>query len=185
MRIITGIAKGMKLTAPHGLSVRPTTDRVKESIFNILSSKIVDSQVLDLFSGTGNLGLEAVSRGAAQAVLVDKSPTSIAAIKKNARNTKLIENTEIIKLDVLTAINQLTAVNRQFDLIFCDPPYNQGFVQAVLQKVNEKAQLLSDNGVLIMEHSGHEEVSVGDSLIILRTQRYGETMVTFVGKILK
>lgn len=185
MRIITGSAKGMKLTAPRGLSVRPTTDRVKESVFNILKGKVVDARVLDLFSGTGNLGLEAVSRGAVHAVLVDKSPSSIATIKKNAQNTKLVESIEIIRQDVLTAIDRLVAASQQFDLIFCDPPYNQGFVQTVLHKLDEKPLLLSDDGILIMEHSGHEEVITGDNLVILRTQRYGETMVTFVGKVIK
>ena len=115
MRIITGSARGAKLKAPKGQNTRPTADRIKESLFNILGSFIYDKNVLDLFSGTGNLSLEALSRGANHAIMVDCSLDSISTIKFNATHTKLIDKSTILKADVFATIKKL-------HLIVCDPP---------------------------------------------------------------
>lgn len=176
MRIITGSAKGTRLKTPKGLAVRPTGDRVKESLFNILGSRVINARVLDLFAGTGNLGLEAVSRGAVQATFIEQSATSIALIRDNALLTKLTGKIAIRKGNVLSLINQL---EEQFDLIFCDPPYNQNFVSQVLLRI-DKTDILADEGILIIEHSQHETVDVSlDQLQLVRNEKFGETCISF------
>lgn len=180
MRIITGSAKGLKLKAPAGLDTRPTTDRVKESVFNILGDIVVDASVLDLFAGTGNLGLEALSRGSKIAVFVDHGSESIGIIKENANHTKLVEHTEIYKSDVLRALDKFIQMKRSFDLLFCDPPYNKGFVQAVLTKL-DRNPIMALDGVIVIEHSRHEEITdQWENLQLRRTERYGETLISFL-----
>ncbi|MBP2625661.1 MAG: methyltransferase [Firmicutes bacterium] len=180
MRIITGSAKGTKLKAPPGLDTRPTADRVKESVFNILGDIVIDARVLDIFAGTGNLGLEALSRGAKSAVFVDNSNDSIAIIKENAHHTKLVEHTEIYKNDVLRAMDRFVQTGRSFDLLFCDPPYQQRFVQTVLEKL-DKHPIMALGGVVVIEHSRHEEIAdEWEHLQLKRTERYGATLVSFL-----
>jgi len=180
MRIITGSAKGLKLKTPQGLDIRPTSDKVKGSVFNILAGKIVDSAVADLFAGTGNLGLEALSRGAVSAVFVDNSLASINLLKQNLALTKLIDQAEILKTDVLTAIDKFIRQNRRFDLIFCDPPYNRGLVSAVIRRI-DNSSLLQPEGIIIMEHSKHEIIPLDVvNLQVKRYQSYGETLVSFI-----
>lgn len=180
MRIITGSAKGAKLKAPRGLETRPTTDRVKESVFNILAGTVVDACVLDLFAGTGNLGLEALSRGAKQAAFVDRRVESVAVIKDNAEHTKLLEHAVIYKRDVLSALDQFAQSGQSFTMIFCDPPYNRGFVASVLKKIDE-GTVLQDSGIIVIEHSQHELIQdKWLTLAVKRTEKYGETMVSFL-----
>jgi 16S rRNA (guanine966-N2)-methyltransferase len=180
MRIITGSAKGTKLKAPRGLDTRPTADRVKESVFNILGDIVIAAQVLDIFAGTGNLGLEALSRGAKTAVFIDNNTESIDIIKENASHTKLGEHSQVYKSDVLKALDRLEQNNQSFDLIFCDPPYNKGLIHAVLQKINNHS-ILKTNGVLVMEHSKHEKIAdEWETLQLKRVERYGETLISFL-----
>lgn len=180
MRIITGIAKGTKLKTPRGLATRPTADRVKESLFNILGPYVLDASVLDLFAGTGNLALEALSRGAANALVVDHGSTSIQIILDNARLTKLYSQVEICKSDVLKALDRLNNEGRRFNLIFCDPPYNKGFVSTVLSKI-DTTSILVESGIIVFEHSKHEIVAEKwNSLQVIRTERYGETLISFL-----
>jgi 16S rRNA (guanine(966)-N(2))-methyltransferase RsmD len=179
MRIITGSAKGTKLKSPNGMETRPTADRVKESLFNIMGNILVDADVLDLFAGTGNLGLEAVSRGASCAVFIDKSPNSIETIRVNALQTKLIDKTEIYKNDVFKGLTKLDQLQRTFDLIFCDPPYNKGFINRVLAQI-DKSNLLKSEGILVIEHSQHEEMKQEwENLQMRRREKYGETLISF------
>jgi 16S rRNA (guanine(966)-N(2))-methyltransferase RsmD len=179
MRIITGTAKGFKLKAPRGLDVRPTGDRVKESVFNIIANRIFDTDILDLFAGTGNLGLEALSRGARSAVFVDNAVTSLQVLKENAVHTRLAGRSEYIKTDVLKAIDRLQQQGRRFGLVFCDPPYNKGYLSAVLSKL-DASSILRPDGVIIFEHSRHEICSVPlVQFQVMRTETYGETIITF------
>ena len=178
MRIITGNARGVKLKTPRGLNTRPTADRVKESVCNILRNRFVDAQVLDLFAGTGNLGLEALSRGAKHCVFVDAS--TAALIRENAVHTKLANQTEVLRTDVYKALKQFAAAGRSFDLIFCDPPYELNHCAAVLTML-DKSALLAPGGVFVLEHSCHEEVTNSwESLEVVRSERYGETIVSFI-----
>ncbi|SDF76896.1 16S rRNA (guanine(966)-N(2))-methyltransferase RsmD [Sporolituus thermophilus] len=180
MRIITGSAKGTKLKTPRGLDVRPTADRVKESMFNILGSVVLDADVLDLFAGTGNLGLEAVSRGAKSAIFVDNSPASIALIKENIIHTKLADRTHVYKSDALRYIDRAAQLGQNFDLIFCDPPYNKGLATAVAEKLDNRL-LLRENGLLVIEHSRREILNDNFfNLNIVLTKQYGETMISFI-----
>lgn len=180
MRIITGSAKGTKLKTPRGLDTRPTGDRVKESVFNILGEKLVGAKVLDLFAGTGNLGLEALSRGADSALFIDRSSTSINLVRENIGLTKLADKAEVLKGDSLTVLERLMNRKLQFDLIFCDPPYNKGLVQLVLAKIDQ-GTLLSSHGVVVVEHSKHDPLNEDFSqLKVNRTEKYGETLVSFV-----
>ncbi|MDF2571899.1 MAG: rsmD [Sporomusa sp.] len=187
MRIITGIAKGTKLKTPKGLDVRPTTDRVKESMFSILSNlalpgsvhALTGATVLDLFAGTGNLGLEALSRGAAHALFIDHSLVSLAVIKDNINNTKLGEMAEIQRGDSVKMLDKLGDSGRTFSLIFVDPPYNQGIVNVVLLKL-DTSNIVTDGGLIVVEHSRHEPLNTQwQNLQLIRTERYGETTVTF------
>ncbi len=188
MRIITGIAKGTRLKAPKGLDVRPTADRVKESIFNILvnldlpgAEDAVDgAQVLDLFAGTGNLGLEALSRGAEHTLFIDHSLLSLAVIKDNIYNAKLNAMAEVWRGDSVKALDKLSQLGRTFRLVFVDPPYNQGLVNTVLIKL-DTTSIVEYGGLIVVEHSKHEPLATEwQHLKLIRTERYGETFVTFL-----
>lgn len=180
MRIITGSAKGTKLKAPRGMETRPTADRVKESVFNIIGPAVVEARVLDVFAGTGNLGLEALSRGAAHALFIDQSSESVKVIKENAIHTKLAEKMELMKQEAARALLKLAHSGKVFDLIFCDPPYNRGLVEETLKKI-DAGVLLAENGMIILEHSQHEIVtSCWNTFVVKRTERYGETRITFL-----
>lgn len=180
MRIITGSAKGLKLKTPKGLDVRPTADRVKESVFNIIAGLIPEARVADFFSGTGNLGLEALSRGAAIAVFVDSSFTSMNLLKENTARARLADRAVYLKSDAVSAIMKLSKEKQLFNVIFCDPPYNRGYVAAMLSGL-DKSGLLYPGGCIVFEHSKHESIPSGlKNLQVSRSERYGETLVTFL-----
>lgn len=173
MRIITGSARGARLKTPKGEGTRPTADRVKESLFNILGRKVLDRSVLDLFAGTGNLGLEALSRGAASATLVDKATASL--LKENARHTHLEEQAEILAGDVLQVLSRLQARGSIFNLVFCDPPYRQGLWQKVLLYF-DASELLAREGILVVEHGADEnEMPELKKLVLVMGRKYGHT----------
>lgn len=175
MRIITGTAKGAKLKAPKGQNTRPTADRIKESLFNILGSFVYDKYILDLFSGTGNLSLEALSRGATHATMIDMSMDSISTIKFNTNHTRLQDKATILKADVFSAIKKLHLKQTKFDIIFCDPPYHQNLCFQVLEHLH-KYPLLSKDGIIIMEHAITDELPINfKEFTLLRNQCYGST----------
>ncbi len=173
MRIITGRARGVRLKAPKGLSTRPTSDRVKESLFNILGTRVANRRVLDLFAGTGSLGLEALSRGAACAVLVDRATGNI--LQDNADHAKLSEMARVIRGDVFTALTRLAAQGEEFDLVFCDPPYGKGLWERALAALDASSVL--SEGALVIVESGEDERSVPvlSRLSLAREERYGHT----------
>lgn len=173
MRIIAGSKKGHKLFEFEGQKIRPTTDRVKESIFNLIQDFIGGSIVLDLFSGSGALSFEALSRGAESATCVDIDSESIAVIKKNAESLGF-SNLEIINTD---AMKFLDAANRQFSVIFLDPPYNRGFIGPVINKIVQKDLLLED-GIIVLESDFSDEHSDFAGLSILKQRKYGRSYVT-------
>ena len=144
MRVITGTARGRKLKTPSDYDVRPTTDNVKESIFNIISFDIEGRRVLDLFAGTGQMGIEAISRGAGETVFVDNSLSSIKLIKENLDICGF--KAPVIKSDALSYIQNA----EPFDVIFIDPPYDSTLYEQVLEKVNT-IDLLKKNGIIIVE----------------------------------
>ncbi len=178
MRIIAGRAKGLKLAAPAGLEVRPTADRVKESVFNILSTRLMEARVLDLFSGSGNLGLEAWSRGAAEVICVDNDAASLNFIRKNLDKAKAGSQIKIYRSEAAKSIASLYAKKKEFDIIFCDPPYNRGWCDIILKQL-KKYNILQKDGILVLEHSKQEEISLPEGMSLLREEKYGETLVAF------
>ena len=163
MRIITGLAKGCNLKTPKGMSTRPTSDRVKESLFSILGSDAC-GRVLDIFAGTGGLGLEALSRGADSCTFIDKATTEIIA--DNAKHTRLADKCQILKGDVFAQL---------FDLVFCDPPYHQGLAHRALEQL-ENSQLLAPDAIVVMEYGGDEpELPATTRLQMVKNQQYGKT----------
>ena len=180
MRIITGKARGLKLTTPKNMDVRPTSDRVKESLFNIIGTKIVGTHVLDLFAGTGNLGLEAWSRGAEKVVFIDESQASLQLVRSNIAKAKAEKETTVIKGNAVKEIADLAARGERFDFIFCDPPYNKGLPAQIIEQV-AKYDIVISGGYLIVEHSQHESLSeLPLKLEIIRSEKYGETLISFL-----
>lgn len=144
MRVITGSARGRRLKTPENYDIRPTTDNVKESVFNILQFDIEGRRVLDLFAGTGQLGIECLSRGAAEAVFVDRDRAAVAIVKDNLKSCGL--RGTVLCTD---ALSYLRSCGR-FDLIFVDPPYDSGLYEPVLQTINS-VDILSEGGIIIVE----------------------------------
>ena len=181
MRIITGKARGLHLNVPKNYDVRPTADRVKESLFNIIGSKIVDAAVLDLFAGSGNLGLESWSRGAQLVQFVDNSRVSLRLTESNIQKCRAEAECKVLKHDAEAAVDLLYKQGQRFDLVFVDPPYNKGWVQKILVKL-EKNPILAESGWLVAEHSMHDDIAiaVSDGYEIFRRQQYGETVLTFI-----
>ncbi len=173
MRIITGTARGCRLKTPKGQGTRPTADRIKESLFNILGNRVWDRQILDAFAGTGALGLEALSRGAAHAVFIDQTTTAL--IQDNADHTHLQEKAEILRGDVFAALQRLAQSDRAFDIIFCDPPYHKGLWERALQFFDQ-SPVAAPGSLIIIEHGKDEnDFPLLQSLGKIRSQCYGAT----------
>lgn len=147
MRVITGSARGAKLKTLEGLATRPTSDRVKEAIFNIIQFDIQGRRVLDLFGGSGQLAIEALSRGADYAVIVDQSAEAVKVIKDNLKKTKFDQQASVFQMDYL---RYLSTAREKFDLIFLDPPYAEKSLENALQKISE-IDILSEGGIIICE----------------------------------
>lgn len=177
MRIITGIAKGRKLLSPIGSETRPTLDRIKQSMFNIIQFNIPGKNVLDMFSGTGSLGLEAVSRGAKHCVLVDKSPNTFPLLKENVENLGFTDKCKLYNMDSYEVLNKLKAEDEIFNIIFIDPPYMKDMIPKAIEKV-EELNLLHKDGLIVTKIDTQEEIFEGTSNIILKDKRkYGNTTV--------
>lgn len=151
MRVIAGSAKRLQLKTLDGFETRPTTDRIKETLFNMLTPYVYDCIFLDLFAGSGGIGIEALSRGAMQAYFVENNPRAMACIRENLQHTKLAHKATTLSMDVLTALYKLEG-EVQFDYIFMDPPYGKGLERQVLEYLAESS-LLAEEGVVIVEAS--------------------------------
>jgi len=180
MRIISGISKGKRLCTLRGQAIRPTSDRVKESIFNILGKEVDGRHVLDLFAGTGNLGIEALSRGAAKAVFVEKDKSAIDLIKKNLSRCGFDDRSHIITGEVERTIRLLHRKGEVFDFIFMDPPYRRGLVQQTLG-ILQAQTLHHEDSILVIEHDRREPLSESmEEWALLRKRRFGDTVVSFI-----
>lgn len=173
MRIVTGSARGKRLITREGESVRPTPERVKEALFSIIQFQIEGRRVLDLFAGSGQLGLEALSRGASAAVFVDASKESIAVVQKNIQNTGLSKGAEVHQADFAAYLMRKTA---PFDLVFLDPPYRTGLLQKALSMV---VPVMNPGGTIICENPSDEELPevVGD-FVKRRSYSYGKIVLS-------
>ncbi|NCO66794.1 MAG: 16S rRNA (guanine(966)-N(2))-methyltransferase RsmD [Candidatus Aquicultor secundus] len=182
MRVIAGSAKGRKLHAPKGQAIRPTSDRVKEAVFNIIGGRVNDANVLDLFAGTGGFGIEALSRGAKETYFIDTSNEAVRLIKKNLEATGLGDTAIVIKADANKAIKRLVKDGAKFDLIFLDPPYriSVSFLNAILFTLGH--HVLQSDGLLVLEHSAKIEPRAVEGLDVESTRVYGDTAVTFYSK---
>jgi len=180
LRIISGALKGKKLFSPKGINTRPTADRIRENIFNILSSRIINSVVLDLFAGTGALGIEALSRGASFAIFMDTDKDALSVIEKNVAACRLQNRIKIIKADIVK--NNIAADNRlpPVNLVFMDPPYNKNLIKPALINLSA-SRFLQKNSLIIIEHALEETLS-GFVLEykISDQRRYGKTLVSFL-----
>lgn len=180
MRIIAGLAKGRKLLAPEGFdTTRPTLDRVKEAMFNIIQGKVPYAVAVDVFAGTGSLGLEAVSRGAKKCYLVDKSPVTYPLLKKNVENLKFTEQCECLNMDSYKALEELHKRGVVFDLMFIDPPYRKNMIPPAIEYIG-KTRMLKEDGLIVSKIDTIEEIYEGNEEIILTDYRkYGKTTVCF------
>lgn len=178
MRVISGKLKGKKLFSLKGQSLRPTSDRVKEAIFDILQDQIRGKKVLDLFAGTGALGIEALSRGARSAVFVEESTRSLAALRKNIKECRLKEQAEVLAREAQTGIKILETRGESFELIFLDPPYGRGLARRVLQALS-RSSIVSPGTLIVAEHSLSEELDSIPSWQRVDLRRYGRTQVSF------
>lgn len=177
MRVISGIFKGHQLKTARQLDIRPATDRVKETIFNVLQTRLnlENTRVLDLFAGTGSLAIEALSRYAAFATIVDNSRSAIELIKSNIEKLKLSDKSRIIQAD---SIKFISKTEETFDLIFADPPYAYDDIILIPEKIFS-AGLLKQNGFLIIEHSKKTLFTESSLFTELLKKEFGNTVVTF------
>ena len=157
MRVIAGSAKRLQLKTLEGTDTRPTTDRIKETLFNMIAPSIFGSVFLDLFSGSGGIGIEALSRGAKEAVFVEKNPRAMECVRENLKTTKLSHKAVTLTKDVLTALYQLEG-EKTFDYIFMDPPYHQKLEQKVLEYLSG-SELVYEDTVIIVEASKDTDFS--------------------------
>lgn len=153
MRVITGTAKGTKLIPVKGMDTRPTTDQIKEAVFSIISNYVFEAKVLDLFSGTGALGIEALSRGASFCVFTDNNRNSVSVTKTNLEKTRLLDKSEIINIDSFVYLNQCKT---KFDIIFLDPPYDINFIQKSLSLIDIN-DIMTEKGIIVCESSTKDD----------------------------
>jgi 16S rRNA (guanine(966)-N(2))-methyltransferase RsmD len=178
VRIVAGTARGHPLLAPKGRQIRPTSDRVRESLFNVLGQWMDGLSVLDLYAGTGALALEALSRGAERAVLVDQDGEAIRLCRENAEALGFTERAEILALPVARAAPLLAQRDQPFDLVFADPPYAARAVSDTLELV-ERDRLLATDGTLVIEHDRREPaVDRSGGLSRVDQRRFGDTRVS-------
>lgn len=181
VRVIAGTAKGHKLKSLEGRSARPTADRVKESLFNILMPVTAGAIFLDLFAGTGSVGIEALSRGARAATFVDENQCCIEIIKDNLAHTKLAGNADVIRGNAFDAIQMMASKGCKYDIIFIDPPYGVGIPDRILGDIS-RLGILNENGIIIVEKSRKDNIGRQFGNIILKdVRRYGDTELVFYG----
>ena len=179
MKVISGIFKGRKILFLKKGDIRPTKNIVKRSIFDSLNEWIIGKEVLDIFAGTGALGIEAISRGAKKVVFVESMREAVKVIRKNVENLQL-KNVEIIKGDVGKVLKYLE--DRKFDLVIADPPYE--YSEKMLGKLLEKigSEILKEEGIIVVEYSAKKKLPEIKGLKVYRSKKYGNTSITFLRK---
>lgn len=181
MRVISGSARRIQLKTPDGMETRPTTDRIKETLFNMLQSELCDCVFLDLFSGSGAIGIEALSRGAKEAVFLEQNDKAIACINENLQNTGLKKNAQVYKSDVFKGLQQLEIKKNIFNIVFMDPPYRQELEKKVLTVLRNSVLIDTDTRI-IFEASLDTDVSYIEDLgyEIEKIKKYKTNMHVFV-----
>ena len=180
MRVISGSAKGHKLKSFKGLTTRPTSDKVKEALFSMISAFIVASKALELYSGTGGFGIEALSRGSSFIDFVENNSKVAALIKENLKHTQLYDRAMVHNIDCFMYLNKVLDYNIKHDIIFMDPPYNKDFITPIIGIIKEK-NILSNDGILIIERDITDNILLDDTEYILyKEKRYGSTVITIL-----
>ena len=179
MRVISGKARGVNLKTPDGVLTRPTIDRVKEALFSIINFDIPASNVLDLFGGTGQLGIEALSRGAKSAVFVDQREDACKLIKENLRRTKLEQDAKVVRMDYL---DYLKRCKDKFDIIFLDPPYAEVFLENALKCITE-IDILQSGGIIVAERPLGKDLPWDfEGYTRSKDYKYGKVLLTIYRK---
>ncbi len=179
MRVITGSARGIRLKTPNGQKTRPTADRVKEAVFSIIQFEVEGGRFLDLFAGTGQMGIEALSRGAASAVFVDGWKEACQLVRDNLKLTRLSDRAKVFNSDYLTFLQNC---REQFDIVFLDPPYAEIFLENALNKISE-IDILSDRGIIICERPAEKQLDLEiKGLQRCKDYRYGKSWITVFRK---
>ena len=179
MRVITGKARGIQLKTPDGMLTRPTADRVKEALFSIINFDIPGAKVLDLFGGSGQLGFEALSRGATAATFVDAREESCKLIRENLKRTKLEQDAKVIRSDYL---DYLSRCREQYDIIFLDPPYAEAFLENAIKRITE-IDILHSNGIIVAERPlGKELPWEFEGFTRSKDYKYGKVLLTIYRK---
>ncbi len=184
MRVIAGKARSLRLKSIEGLETRPTTDRIKETLFNMINTDIYDARFLDMFAGSGGIGIEALSRGSKRCVFVDNNIKCIKCIEDNLKFTKLYDYASVMCQDALTAISKLEYANEQFDVIFVDPPYKLGIEEMLLQKLG-KSSIINDDTLIIIEADIETDfgfIENMDTFEIIRVKEYKTNKHVFIMK---
>lgn len=174
---MAGSVRGRKLRGPIGLNFRPTTGRVKEFIFSYLGEELEGSKVLDLFSGTGSLGIEALSRGAKEIVFVDRSYQSLKILRKNLETCDFLEKARIMRINVFSLLRKMAQSGETFDFILADPPFRRSLRGQIVRAVDEN-NLLKPKGLLVVEHDSHDEDLGGHRLELMKQRRFGHCVVS-------
>ncbi|MCO8194723.1 MULTISPECIES: 16S rRNA (guanine(966)-N(2))-methyltransferase RsmD [Anaerofustis] len=175
MRVIGGKMRGTNLDSPKDRRVRPTTDRIKEDLFNILMPYIPESKFLDLFGGSGAIGIEAISRGADKSYFIDNNMDSIRLIRKNIKKTRCEEFCKVIKKDALSFVNN---TEEKFDVIFLDPPYKYEKLKILIENI-VKCDILCNDGILVVEHDKNIPIGEFEHLTKIRSKSYSLTSIDF------
>lgn len=179
MRIVAGKNKGNILKSPKDLSVRPTSEKVREALFDILGTSVRETCFLDLFAGTGAVGIEALSRGTKKVIFIEKELKCVKIIKKNLDKTENIQNAVVYKIDFLPGLKLLAKKNYLLDYIFLDPPYNRGLVNISLLEIS-KLPILREKGLVIAQHYKKEKIMENiNNLKLFNQRRYGECYLSF------
>ena len=183
MRIIAGKARRTNLITPEGSHTRPTSDRIKETLFNMLQQELYDVSFLDIFSGSGGIALEALSRGAKEAVMIDNDSEAVRCIKENIKRTHFEDVARVLKMDAVSALKKLELTGNKFDIIFMDPPYRQGLEEDVLRFLS-KSDILKPDTKIIVEASLDTDFSYLDELgfNVLKFKKYKTNMHVFIQK---
>ena len=176
MRVIAGTARGRKLEAPKGMSTRPTPDRVREALFSILYDRVRDARVLDVFAGTGALGIEALSRGASYAVFVEQDVPTANLVRKNLQTVGFGERSRVIAQAAGRAIVELERAAEHFDLAFLDPPYDDALLGPTLTMLGS---VLTPEAVVVCEHRSSQPPPVAPAFALEDSRRYGEVALSF------
>lgn len=167
--------------APEGMETRPTTDRIKETLFNMIAFDLPECQFLDLFSGSGAIGIESLSRGARRAVFVEQGAKQLTCIRGNLEKTKLTQSAQVMGTSVMEALKVLGARKEKFDIIFMDPPYALQEIDVILESIAEK-ELLEEEGYIILERSSNSIVKLPQNLVLWKEKQYKTTTLSFIKK---